>query len=327
MYSQDQLVLTDYAQDVSVFVMETVPAKQIGIWILAVLSDELERDPSPLTCQTSSVLLGPLKAKYDIDDADLDRGIRFLVDQQMINACNRPDGRAILPNQSGIEFLAENSEKKPPAKQAERPNIVENVTHWFQSKLVFAILIIIILGITALGEFTDSLEKLKHFFTEIFHKESHTSAAYIFSPGFQAYWHGIDGMPHWEFDIILKNEGATLASEIQAFFASQLVDGDLPQTPLFPAPEKQTGLAVALGSDKSSTNFIVQIPGNKLVEVSAGRKNLFLWGHVLYKDAFSESHTFSFTNMVTIHGNPSSTNEASSITFEFPIFPATSQRK
>src|SRR5207249_7769855 len=58
---------------------------QIAIWILMALKEEWERDPSHLTCRIESVVLGPLKSKHKIEDADITRGIRFLVDHRMLD--------------------------------------------------------------------------------------------------------------------------------------------------------------------------------------------------------------------------------------------------
>ncbi len=70
------------------------------------LKEEWERDPSHLTCRIESVVLGPLKSKHKIEDADITRGIRFLIDHRMLDAVNRNDGRATLPNPTGFEYLA-----------------------------------------------------------------------------------------------------------------------------------------------------------------------------------------------------------------------------
>ena len=70
------------------------------------MKEEWERDPSLLTCRTDSVVLGSLKSEHQVEDADITRGIRFLVDRRMLEAVNRKDGRATLPSPSGLEYLA-----------------------------------------------------------------------------------------------------------------------------------------------------------------------------------------------------------------------------
>jgi len=80
--------------------------EQIAIWILMALKEEWERDPSHLTCRTGAIVLGPLESKHAIEDADITRGMRFLIDRRMLDAVNREDGRATLPNALGLEHLA-----------------------------------------------------------------------------------------------------------------------------------------------------------------------------------------------------------------------------
>lgn len=81
--------------------------EQIAFWILAALKEEWERDPSHSTCRPESVVLGALKTQHKIEDADITRGIRYLIDRRALDAVNRKDGRATLPNTIGLEILAE----------------------------------------------------------------------------------------------------------------------------------------------------------------------------------------------------------------------------
>ncbi len=80
--------------------------ERIAIWILEALKAEWERDPSHLTCRTDAVLLGSLKPKHNIGDADISRGINFLVSRSMLSAVNRSEGRASFPSERGFEYLA-----------------------------------------------------------------------------------------------------------------------------------------------------------------------------------------------------------------------------
>ena len=82
------------------------PTEQIAIWILMALKEEWEHDPSHSTGRTESVVLGPLKSKHNIEDADISRGIRFLASRRMLQAVNREDGRATPPSPVGLEYLA-----------------------------------------------------------------------------------------------------------------------------------------------------------------------------------------------------------------------------
>jgi hypothetical protein len=96
--------------------------EQIALWILAALKEERERDPSRLTCRTEAIVLGPLKSKHKIEDADITRGIKYLMGRRALDAVNRKDGRATLPNEIGLEILAEHlaSEKKRTKEEFDR---------------------------------------------------------------------------------------------------------------------------------------------------------------------------------------------------------------
>ena len=89
-----------------------ISTEQIAIWILAVLKEEWERDSSIITCRTEASVLGFLKPKHKIDDSDITRGLRFLVERKMLTAVNRKDGRATLPSRCGLEYLAEHLASK-----------------------------------------------------------------------------------------------------------------------------------------------------------------------------------------------------------------------
>ena len=95
--------------------------EQIAIWVLQALKEEWERDPSRMTCRTEAAVLGPLKTKHGIEDVDITRGIRFLVERRALDAVNREDGRATLPNATGFEILAaHNSAQRREAEQEQR---------------------------------------------------------------------------------------------------------------------------------------------------------------------------------------------------------------
>ena len=68
--------------------------EDIAILILEALKQEWERNQSHLTCPTEAAILGPVKSKYKLEDADINRGMNFLVNRQMVAAVNRKDGRA-----------------------------------------------------------------------------------------------------------------------------------------------------------------------------------------------------------------------------------------
>jgi hypothetical protein len=98
--------------------------EQIAVWILTALKEEWEHDRSHLTCRAESVVLGPLKSKYNIEDADITRSIRYLVDRRMLQAVNRQDGRATLPSPAGLDYLAAHL-----ANNTTQPSMPSNETY------------------------------------------------------------------------------------------------------------------------------------------------------------------------------------------------------
>ena len=77
--------------------------EQSALCILAALKEEWERDPSLLSCRTESLVLGPLKSKHKIEEAEITRGIRFLIERRALDALVRKDGRATLPFMMALE--------------------------------------------------------------------------------------------------------------------------------------------------------------------------------------------------------------------------------
>jgi len=78
----------------------------ISIWILEALEEEWRREPDWLKCRLASEVLGPLKPAHQIEDADITRGLHFLMDRRYIKALNRSDGQALLPSDDGLAMLA-----------------------------------------------------------------------------------------------------------------------------------------------------------------------------------------------------------------------------
>jgi hypothetical protein len=87
--------------------MKQPSVEQISIWVLEALEEEWRRDPSLLTCHPASQVLGPLKAKYKIEDADITRALTFMISpsRQYLQIVNRDDGQAILPSDTGLAIL------------------------------------------------------------------------------------------------------------------------------------------------------------------------------------------------------------------------------
>ncbi|XHR28577.1 MAG: hypothetical protein ACFUZC_22000 [Chthoniobacteraceae bacterium] len=96
-----------------------ISTEQIAIWILAALKEEWERDPSLLTCRTEASVLVSLKSKHKINDSDITRGIRFLLQRGMLTAVNRKDGRATLASMCGQEFLEAHMDSKKEQTKAD----------------------------------------------------------------------------------------------------------------------------------------------------------------------------------------------------------------
>jgi hypothetical protein len=80
--------------------------KQIAIWILIALKEAWERKSSLLTYCTESALFSQIKYAHTIKDADITRGIRFLVERRMIKTVNRKDAGVRFPSLNGLDYLA-----------------------------------------------------------------------------------------------------------------------------------------------------------------------------------------------------------------------------
>lgn len=79
--------------------------EQIAIWILEALKSEWERTPTLIDCRAQKFVLGELKSKYQLEDADITRGLRFLISIGAIDSARRQDEQATLPSITGLEFL------------------------------------------------------------------------------------------------------------------------------------------------------------------------------------------------------------------------------
>ena len=80
--------------------------EKIGIWILEALEDEWRREPDWAKCKTSAEVLGPLKPKYQIDDADITRALHFIAERRYVKVLNRQDGQAVMISDDGLVILA-----------------------------------------------------------------------------------------------------------------------------------------------------------------------------------------------------------------------------
>ena len=84
--------------------MET---EQIAILILEASKAEMEREPDATKCHPSSLVFGALKPLHKLEDADLDRGLKYLIERGLIRGHIRPDGsKGVFPSSAGVEALA-----------------------------------------------------------------------------------------------------------------------------------------------------------------------------------------------------------------------------
>lgn|SRR4051812_14458368 len=110
--------------------------EKVALWILSALKVEYEREPSLLKCRLFRDVIAPTMAKQRLESADVDRGLRFLLELKCLNGLNRPDGRAVLPTTAGLEYLS----SKEASEHAQ--------TGWtLDRRLVLYGLIVAILGI------------------------------------------------------------------------------------------------------------------------------------------------------------------------------------
>jgi hypothetical protein len=79
----------------------------MAIWILEALDEERQNEQDLMKCRPSSLVFGELKTKHGLEDKDINRGLRFCLDQGFVTVLNRPDGQAMLPSKIGIKMLGE----------------------------------------------------------------------------------------------------------------------------------------------------------------------------------------------------------------------------
>jgi hypothetical protein len=82
--------------------------EKISIWVLEAVEKEWRREPDILKCRLASEVLGPLKTKYGITDAEIDHAIHFMCSpsRQYLSIINRDEGMAIFPSDNGLAILA-----------------------------------------------------------------------------------------------------------------------------------------------------------------------------------------------------------------------------
>lgn len=81
--------------------------EKVALWILSVLKAEHDREPSLLKSRPFREVIGPTMHKYRLVSADVNRGMKFLVDKRCVSAITRhADGLTVLPTTTGLEYLS-----------------------------------------------------------------------------------------------------------------------------------------------------------------------------------------------------------------------------
>jgi hypothetical protein len=80
--------------------------EKVALWILSALKAEYERELSLLKCRLFREVIAPTMQKHRLESADVDRGLRFLLELKCLTGVSRPDGRAVLPTAAGLQYLS-----------------------------------------------------------------------------------------------------------------------------------------------------------------------------------------------------------------------------
>lgn len=109
----------------------------------------------------------------------------------------------------------------------------------------------------------------------------------------------------WSIYVVWENFGTSRATNVKFFVSKYFEDKDLDDSFQFTVPEQKTGTFIApkavVGSGELS------ITGDELVEVRDGKKFLYFWGRVDYRDIFdgTPDHVTKFlTKVSAIRGDP-----------------------
>jgi hypothetical protein len=88
--------------------VEKPTVEKISIWVLEAVEQEWRREPDYLKCRPASEVLGPLKSKHSIEDADIDHAIHFMCSpsRKYLTVLNRDDGMVVFPSDNGLAILA-----------------------------------------------------------------------------------------------------------------------------------------------------------------------------------------------------------------------------
>jgi len=95
--------------------------------------------------------------------------------------------------------------------------------------------------------------------------------------------------------ITFANAGNTQARDMSIDVSSCIRSGELPDDFSYPSYAKEgQKKTVTLIGPRSESQTLISVPDDALHEVHAGRRNLFVWGSVAYKDIFGANHASQF---------------------------------
>jgi hypothetical protein len=116
---------------------------------------------------------------------------------------------------------------------------------------------------------------------------------------------GPDDKIWWSIHVVWENFGASRAKNVKVYVAKYYEDKDMDDNFPFTVPEQKKGTFIGpkavIGSGE------LRITGDELVEVRDGKKFLYFWGRIDYRDIFENTpdHVTKFlTRVVDIRGDP-----------------------
>jgi hypothetical protein len=84
------------------------PTEDLAFKLLTALQKEFDIEPSLIKCRPMAAIASSVLKSQE----EFSRVERFIMDNHLIDAVNRPDGRAAKPNRMGLAFL-ESHKPKP----------------------------------------------------------------------------------------------------------------------------------------------------------------------------------------------------------------------
>jgi len=126
---------------------------------------------------------------------------------------------------------------------------------------------------------------------------------------------------HWTFTPVWINAGDTPTRNMTNHINIHLFDGEMPRDWDFPdlwssqvRPEDRIPIPLGISPKNSVNGQSLSIPIDKIDDVIAGKKSLYMWGQAIYNDVFPETkkHITRFAVRILVGGNP---RDASQISF------------